>query len=275
MKLKFTQNIKFVIVLLLFPIFSNAEIKVKIYYELTSNGYEIFADNDEFCPVSVKINFTTTNLSIEGGNNKTHVIDSKRKKQHLTTLTEIKKGKAYKFSFQSNSNYGSVLDKEFDIDYVYDLPYKTHENYTVSQGYNGTFSHQNENSLDFLMPIGTEITAVRDGIVINLIDNNNKNCPTKDCMKFNNVILIYHSDNTFAEYAHLKLKGAKVKVGDKITKGQVIGLSGNVGWSTAAHLHLVIFKQGIEKRETLKTKFKTNEATIEFLNENKNYFRKY
>ena len=34
-----------------------AEHKVKIYYEQIENGYNIYADNDEFCPVSVKVDF--------------------------------------------------------------------------------------------------------------------------------------------------------------------------------------------------------------------------
>lgn len=268
-------NIKFLIAFLFLTSICKAEIKIKLYYEQTNNGYKVFVDNDEFCPISVNLNFTVTNLLIEGGNNKIYVVDAKKNKQLITTLTMINDNKPYKMSYQYKSNYGSVLIAKFDENYIYDLPFKSNENYLVNQGYNGTFSHQNENSLDFLMPVGTEITAVREGIVINVIDSNNKNCPTKDCIKFNNVVLIYHSDNTFSEYAHLKFKGAKVKIGDTVSKGQVIGYSGNVGWSSGAHLHLVIFKQGIEKRETLKTKFKIEEGVIEFLIENKNYLRKY
>ncbi len=126
------------------------------------------------------------------------------------------------------------------------------------------------------MPVGTELFAVRDGIVIKVIDNNTKNCATKECAKYNNLIIIYHSDGTFAEYAHLKQKGAIVRVGDKITKGQLIGYSGNVGWSSIAHLHLVIFKQNLENRETLKTKFKIeNGDKNEFLIEKKEYIKNY
>ena len=35
------------------------------------------------------------------------------------------------------------------------------------------------------------------------------------------MIIINHSDGTFAEYVHIKQNGSKVKVGDKIEKGQI------------------------------------------------------
>jgi len=253
-----------------------AEHKIKIYYESVENGYNIYADNDEFCPMSIKIDFAVTNLNIDGGNNNVYVVEAKVKKQLLTTLKVSKKGKTYTFSYYYWTNYGKHNNKEYDKDYIYDLPFKSSNNYTVFQGYNGTFSHQNENSLDFTMPIGTEITAVRGGIVTNVIDKNNKNCGKEKCKKYNNLITIYHSDGTFANYMHIKQNGSKVKIGDKISKGQLIGYSGNVGWSTGPHLHLVIYNQNIDHRETLRTKFKTGDGSIiEYLVEKKEYSRDY
>ncbi len=266
-------------ILLIFVLIASlcqAEHNVKLYYEQIENGYNIYADNNEFCPVSIKIDFTVKNLNIEGGNNTVYIVNAKEKKQLLTTLKVSKTGKAYKFSYTYLTNYGENNNKTYDKDYVYNLPFNTSNEFKVYQGYNGAFSHKNEFALDFTMPVGTEIMAIREGIVIKVIEKNNRNCGKKECEKFNNFIIIYHPDGTFAEYTHIKKNGSEVKVGDKVSKGQRIGYSGNVGWSTGPHLHLVIFNQNLNGRETLKTKFKTGDGNnIEYLVEKKDYSRQY
>lgn len=268
---------KYLLLALIFTVsICKAEHKVKIYYEQIENGYNVYADNDEFCPISIKIDFTVTNLNIKGGNNNVYVVNSLNKKQLLTTLKVSKNGKAYKFSYKYWTNYGNHNKNEYDENYIYDLPFKTSNKFKIFQGYNGTFSHQNENSLDFTMPVGTEIMAIREGVVIKVIEKNNKNCGKEECKKYNNLIIIYHPDGTFAEYAHIKYNGSKVKVGDEVSKGQLIGFSGNVGWSTGPHLHLVVFKQKLNRRETLKTKFRTGDGTkIEYLTEKEEYLKNY
>jgi len=55
-----------------------------------------------------------------------------------------------------------------------------------------------------------------------------------------NFIRIVHDDGSMALYAHLKPEGVQVRVGQRVRAGQRIGLSGNTGFSTAAHLHFVL-----------------------------------
>jgi len=253
-----------------------AQQNVKIYYEQIEDGYNIYADNQEFCPVSIKIDFDITNLEISGGNNNMYVIEPLKKRELLTKLTVSKKGKAYKFNYKYWTNYGNHSNDKFDSDFVYNLPFSNSNSFKVHQGYNGNFSHQNENAIDFTMPIGTEITAIREGVVIKVVENNSKNCEKEECKKYNNLIIIYHPDGTFAEYTHIKRNGSIVNIGDKVDQGEIIGYSGNVGWSTGPHLHLVVFLQKLNKRETLETKFKTgNGDIIEYLAEKKEYSRNY
>ena len=267
----------FVINFLLFFInCSFASINAKVTYEKTENGYKILAYNSEYCPVSVKIEFKITNLKLNDLNNSIYVIPPQSKDLELTFLEIINSKKAYSISYSMLFNYGDATLKMVESTYKYNLPFKKNSSFEIPQGYNGKFSHQNQNAIDFNMPENTEIYPVREGIVVFVQQENSKTCQTKDCSKFNNYITVYHEDGTFSEYHHIKKNGALVKVGDFIKKNQVIAYSGNVGWSRGAHLHLVIFKQEIDKRVTLKTKFLTGDGkTAEYLQEKKTYLRNY
>ncbi len=264
------------LILLMLSISVFAQPNVKVYFEQSNNGYKILADNEEYCPVSVEINFNLTNIKSSKGNNIVFVIPARSKKNRITNLEITKINKDSNFDYTTKTNYGNHNKTDYENNFEYYLPFKKEESYTIYQGYNGSFSHQNENALDFTMPIGTEIYSIRDGIVVKVVQNNNKACAQKECMKYNNYIIIYHSDGTFAEYTHIKKNGSKVKKGDKIKIGELIAYSGNVGWSTGPHLHLVVFLQKIENRKTLETKFLTGKGEkAEFLIEKNEYKRDY
>ena len=55
-----------------------------------------------------------------------------------------------------------------------------------------------------------------------------------------NHIVLDLGGGRYAFYAHLQPGSLKVKVGDRVTRGQVIGLVGNSGNSTEPHLHFHI-----------------------------------
>ena len=55
-----------------------------------------------------------------------------------------------------------------------------------------------------------------------------------------NIIRIWHDDNTMGLYAHLKQGGIMVREGQRIKTGQLIGYSGNTGYSTGPHLHFCL-----------------------------------
>lgn len=87
--------------------------------------------------------------------------------------------------------------------------------------------------IDFAIPEGENIFAPADGIVLE----------SSFETKIGNYLLIKHDDEFSTFYAHFK--SASVKVDDKISKGQVIGVTGNTGtYSTGPHLHYEVIKNG-------------------------------
>ena len=123
-------------------------------------------------------------------------------------------------------------------------PFIDYKPMRVSQSFNGKFSHSrrdNRYAVDISMPVGTKITAVKEGLVIHTKDDYaHSGISSPFFFDKANLVEILHDDGTFALYGHLLLGGVHVKVGDKVSAGQVIGLSGNTGYSTGPHLHFVI-----------------------------------
>lgn len=82
--------------------------------------------------------------------------------------------------------------------------------------------------------MGAPIRAVADGRVVE----------SKAANGYGWIIVINHGSYQTA-YAHMYKKDVKVKVGDQVSKGQIIALMGNNGQSTGPHLHLEVRKLGV------------------------------
>ncbi|HYN09069.1 MAG TPA: amidohydrolase family protein [Vicinamibacterales bacterium] len=92
---------------------------------------------------------------------------------------------------------------------------------------------------------GQEALAVADGVVSGVKDGIPENVPgpTSRAVPITldtaggNYVIVNLGDGIYAFYAHLQPGSLRVKVGDKVRRGQVLGLVGNSGNSTEPHLH--------------------------------------
>jgi murein DD-endopeptidase MepM/ murein hydrolase activator NlpD len=85
--------------------------------------------------------------------------------------------------------------------------------------------------MDFTAPTGTEIYATGDGVVSDVIYSSRG---------YGNTVIIDHGFSYKTLYAHQST--ILVKRGQKVKRGEVIGLVGNTGMSMAPHLHYEVRK---------------------------------
>lgn len=135
--------------------------------------------------------------------------------------------------------------------------------WTVSQGYNGKYTHTGEwsKALDFMITdesgrthngssvacenyycYNKPVLAPADGIVATIIDNIEDNEPGKvnTVHNWGNTIIIRHSDNLYSQLSHMRAGTFRVKKGDYVRQGDILALCGNSGRSPEPHLHFQI-----------------------------------
>lgn len=85
------------------------------------------------------------------------------------------------------------------------------------------------NGIDFLTPTGTQLTAIDGGVVADAI--------LGDPGGFGNYVKLTHS---WGESLYAHMDSVAVTKGQTLTRGEVIGTSGNTGFSGGPHLHFAI-----------------------------------
>ena len=86
--------------------------------------------------------------------------------------------------------------------------------------------------VDYAAPVGTPVRAVADGVVT-------KKSYDKAA---GNMLKIKHPGNLSSGYLHLRGFAKGIKVGARVSQGQVIGYVGNTGRSTGPHLDFRLWK---------------------------------
>lgn len=104
--------------------------------------------------------------------------------------------------------------------------YRIHPIYKVLRMHEG---------IDFTAPRGTDVYATADGVV---------EYASPSASGYGNELVINHGFGYKTRYAHLN--GFKVRKGQVVKRGELVGYVGNTGLSTAPHLHYEVEKDGIK-----------------------------
>ena len=94
--------------------------------------------------------------------------------------------------------------------------------------------------VDFRASIGTPVKAALSGTVTEIESTN-----IRSGCQYGKFVLVKHANGLSTIYAHLS--SVNVSKGSTVTTGEVIGYSGNTGYSTGPHLHFGVYaSEGIK-----------------------------
>ncbi len=173
-------------------------------------------------------------------------------KKRIKMITKNKTTKLYKLSYLFIVPIIALSTMAFSsVNFILPEPVQKAENipsiapikegqYKISSGY-GMRKHpiykeeKMHNGIDLKAPSGTQVIATADGVIV-------KEEYQGSGKGFGRFLIIKHDDTYQTVYT--QLSEYKVQVGDKVKKGDIIGLVGSSGISTGPHLHYEVWKNG-------------------------------
>ena len=165
------------------------------------------------------------------------------------------------------------------------------ERFLCTQSEGGELTHffsGNLHAVDFRCDVGTPVLAVGDGEVVEVNDSNTlTGIAVGNLFKWNSIVLKLDEEDSssaraagatsstaggaeessiagryevkggdlYVEYVHVAHRSSRVKVGDRVTRGQVICSSGSVGFSPEPHLHFTAFRSSEAMANTVRVLF--------------------
>lgn len=216
---------------------------VRLFVNRTGSGEAMDVRNDMDVPVEVVLRLTRM-VNVAGvGKGVVRETVPARTRMRIATLRKRQSG--YPLMYQQSFSYSLVYSPEPGKQgsvggHAYALPWKGGP-FHISQGAGGDFSHNSPKgryAVDIAMPVGTPIVAARAGTVLKVRDGQHARLPDPA----GNYVRILHDDGSHSAYLHLKRGSVRVKVGQHVRVGSLLGQSGNTGRSTGPHLHFVVQK---------------------------------
>ena len=238
-KMKTPESLKFLVSgLILLFICQNLRAQITVFEKPAGKGKTwICARNENNIPYTIILHLKLKNMKTATAMPSHFIVPASNTGFELIELV-AGKGK-YSYQIQYETFKGITTGHHHNDKYVYGLPVKG--KCKIIQGYYGKFSHIDKKAIDFGLPMGSDVIAAREGLVLEIKSDGKHSCLDPGCEKEGNFVKILHDDGSVASYYHLKHNGCLVKPGQKIAKGQVIAISGNNGYSSEPHLHFEVY----------------------------------
>jgi murein DD-endopeptidase MepM/ murein hydrolase activator NlpD len=122
-------------------------------------------------------------------------------------------------------------DRQWDGNFAAPADAPTSDVYGSQRIFNGKAQREHQ-GLDFRVPTGTPVAAMNSGTVL----------LARFLYFEGNCVVIDHGQGLLTLYFHLS--EFKVKEGEQVKRGQIVGLSGGTGRATGPHLHVAVRWQG-------------------------------
>ena len=232
--------------------------EVNLLQRSSRGGITLFAQNTYFAPIQIAFRLRPIeNVSAETPREGLRVLPPRSETELVVvgkTVEEVE------LRFDSEFQF---LPGEPGVEHrpgqPYRLPYALSSDVRVSQAFPDMSTHidpASQHAVDFVMPIGTDVFAARDGVVIEVAsDFYDSGTDLAVDGPRANIVRVLHDDGTMALYVHLNWNTIRVVPGQRVRRGEYLADSGNTGFSTGPHLHFVVQRNRGGALESLPLQF--------------------
>jgi len=224
--------------------------------------HRLLLQNRAPVPVTYKFDFKLQNAVIEDPG-RLKVVVPARSTVNGPVIRRDDPQHSWRWDYKSRYHYGGTTAAESR--YLYALPWESGKAYRVNQGFHGSVSHKGKDAYaaDFDLPRGTVVVCAREGLVVFRETHFDKGGPSEKYRDFANTLVIAHEDGTLTRYLHFQKDTVRPQLGDWVQAGDILGLSGNTGFSTAPHLHFDVYRPGGDMRvETIPFRFQVQGRAV-------------